>query len=205
MQNIRETNKTELLEFIKQLDAYLDEETILVAIGGTALTLLNIKSSTRDIDLIVPEKHSLEVLKSLFIKLNFKELAINRWLTNEGIIIDLYPEDYVINVKLLDSSIEKSELIRRFDNITLKALNLYDICITKIDRGDKRDYDDIKLVLEKSKVNLKMLIRRYLLTMEDSDSEAPKYKLLEFTGFLGKLGYKIDKEDNERIRKWQSR
>ena len=183
----------------------MDEDIVLVAIGGTALTLLNIKSSTRDIDLIVPEKHSLAILKSLFITLNFKEVANNRWLTNEGIIIDLYPEDYVINVKLLDSSIEKSELIRRFDNITLKALNLYDICITKIDRGDKRDYDDIKLVLEKSKISLKMLIKRYLLTMEDSDSEAPKYKLLEFTGFLGRLGYKFDKEDNERIRKWQSR
>ncbi len=45
-----------LLERLTIWNNYLKRTMLLVACGGTALTLLGIKPSTKDIDLIVPHK-----------------------------------------------------------------------------------------------------------------------------------------------------
>jgi len=203
VQNTKQTNKEELLEFMSKLDSFMDGELTLVALGGTALTLLDLKDSTRDIDLILPTNKNYLMLNDLFTRLNFQEASKNRWISNEGIIIDIHREDYIINVKLLQPSVEKSDLIKQFTNITLKTLNLYDICITKIDRGDKRDFDDIKVILKNTKISLKVLIRRFIITMDQSESDNPKYKLLEFVKFVESLGLKVDKDDKEKVRQWQ--
>jgi len=48
-------NKELLLARLADWDSFLKKRVRLIACGGTALTLLNIKPSTEDIDLIVPE------------------------------------------------------------------------------------------------------------------------------------------------------
>lgn len=202
MKNIKETTKDDLVAFIQKLDSFLDKPITVIALGGTALTLLEIKSSTRDIDFITTSE-DYQTLLNLFRELEFKEIAERRWLTNEGIIIDVCLDDYVVNVKLIEPSKEKSSIIREFEHISLRALNFYDICITKIDRGDARDFEDIKHILEKTDINLSVLVRKFILTMDHSESENPKFKLLEFVDFVKKIGYKIRTEDMERIQEWQ--
>lgn len=202
MKNVKETTKEDLLTFIQKLDSFIDEAITIIALGGTALTLLDLKSSTRDIDFIITSKE-FKILLIIFKSLGFKEIAEKRWLTNDGIIIDVYLDDYIVNVTLLESSKEKSTLLREFEHITLRVLNFYDICITKIDRGDARDFEDIKHVLEKTDTEISVLIRKFILTMDHSESENPKFKLLEFVKFIKKLSYNITKDDMEKIQKWQ--
>ncbi len=204
MRNRTETTKTALLAFLEKLDSFLDTPIILIALGGTALTLLDIKLSTRDIDLIISSKDA-KILLEIFGTLGFKEIADRRWLTHDGLIIDLYFDDYIINVKLLDPAVEKSTLLRTFSHITLRILNLYDICITKIDRGDARDFADIQQILKKIDIKIPILIRKYILTMDHSDSEHPKYKLQEFVRFAKEQGHIVSKEEEEKIRQWQRR
>lgn len=202
MKNVKETTKEDLTAFMQKLDSFLDKPITIIALGGTALTLLNIKSSTRDIDFITTTKEY-QILSNLFQVLGFKELAERRWLTNEGIIIDVYLDDYVVNVKLISPSKEKSTLLRQFERINLRVLNFYDICITKIDRGDARDFEDIKHIFEKTDTNLSVLIRKFILTMDHSESENPKFKLLEFVKFIKEIGRDVSKEDMEKIHEWQ--
>lgn len=49
-----ELDRTVLLDFLKVLEEYLTRKITLVAAGGTAMTLLNLKSSTIDIDFTGP-------------------------------------------------------------------------------------------------------------------------------------------------------
>ncbi|MBI5002703.1 hypothetical protein HZC31_04925 [Candidatus Woesearchaeota archaeon] len=100
-----------------------------------------------------------------------------------------------ISRKRPKTSEKKSTLLKEFEHISLRVLNFYDICITKIDRGDARDFEDIKHVLEKTETKIPILIRKFILTMDHSESENPKFKLLEFVKFVKSLGYIIIKED----------
>lgn len=48
-------NAKALLSVLSQWDNFLKRKVHLIACGGTAMTLLGIKESTRDVDLMVPE------------------------------------------------------------------------------------------------------------------------------------------------------
>lgn len=202
MKNTKETTKDDLLAFIQKIDSFIDKPITIVALGGTALTLLDLKSSTRDLDFIISSKEY-DLLLPLFRSLGFKEIAEKRWLTSEGLIIDIYLDDYIVNVQLVRSSKEGSTIVRIFDQITLRVLNFYDICITKIDRGDARDFEDIKHIFEKTDTKISVLIRKFIATMDTSESENPKFKLLEFIKFIKSLDYKLTKEDMEKVQQWQ--
>ena len=53
-------SKTELLGFLDLFDQELDKNIGLIAVGGTAMTLLGIKASTKDIDFNIPSKEDFE-------------------------------------------------------------------------------------------------------------------------------------------------
>ena len=47
-------DKQGLLDTLSAWDGFLNRKVHLIACGGTAMTLLGVKASTKDIDLIVP-------------------------------------------------------------------------------------------------------------------------------------------------------
>ena len=47
-------NKNALLDFLELLNEELLEDITLVAVGGTAMTLLDLKSSTINVDFTIP-------------------------------------------------------------------------------------------------------------------------------------------------------
>jgi len=47
-------NKKTLLDILRYWNSYLKRKVHLIACGGTALTLLGIKPSTKDVDFMVP-------------------------------------------------------------------------------------------------------------------------------------------------------
>jgi pantothenate kinase len=48
-------DKSVLLNFLKLLDDEINKKITLVAVGGTAMTLLDLKPSTVDIDFTIPD------------------------------------------------------------------------------------------------------------------------------------------------------
>ena len=98
----------------------------LVAAGGTAMTLIDLKPSTIDIDFTIPSgdiKEFEQVLKN-----NPPGYKVDRW-TDGCIFCQTLPNDYI----------EKSIKIKEFSHISLRALHPVNIIATKIGRLDERD------------------------------------------------------------------
>lgn len=57
--------KENLMEFLKHVDKELEKEIKIIAVGGTAMTLLGLKSSTIDIDFDLSTDDAEELKKAL--------------------------------------------------------------------------------------------------------------------------------------------
>jgi len=140
-------DKSSLLDFLGILDIELTRGITIVVVGGTAMTLLDVKSSTIDIDFTIPS----EDIK------DFRD-ALEK--IPHGFKIDYWADGMVFSQTLPDDYLEKSIMIKKFKNIILKALDPVDIVATKIGRLDERDLQDIKACIEKFKLKKKQIERR---------------------------------------------
>ena len=55
-------DKTTLLNILARWDRFIKRKVRIIACGGTALTLLNVKESTKDIDLLIPNPNEYKYL-----------------------------------------------------------------------------------------------------------------------------------------------
>jgi hypothetical protein len=140
-------DKSKLVEFLKILDQKTTKRITLIAAGGTAMTLLNIKKSTRDIDFTAPTEDYSEFRKIL-----------NK--TPHGFVIHLWPDGTVFSQFLPDDYEDKSVTITQLNHITLKALNPIDIVVTKIGRLDPRDLEDIEDCIRKKQLSKNQIKER---------------------------------------------
>lgn len=142
-------DKTALLEFLEVINEDIAKKITLVAVGGTAMTLLDLKPSTMDIDFTIPSSDSHEFERAL--KNNPSGYKIGRW-TDGCVFCQTLPRDYI----------EKSIPIHQFSNILLKALHPVDIIVTKIGRLNQRDIQDIQTCIEKCKITSDQIKSRAL-------------------------------------------
>jgi len=133
-------DKTELLEFMEALNEELTKKITLVAAGGTAMTLLDLKPSTLDIDFTIPGKDMPEFERAL--KSNPPGYKIDRW-----------PDGTVFSQTLPSDYVDKSISIKEYTYISLRALHPIDIIATKIGRLDKRDIQDIETCIKTFKIS----------------------------------------------------
>ena len=140
-------DKNKLIEFLKALDKKTTKRITLIAVGGTAMTLLNIKKSTRDIDFTAPTEDYREFRK-----------VLNK--TPHGFEIHLWPDGTVFSQFLPDDYEDKSVTITKLNHTTLKALNPIDIVVTKIGRLDPRDLEDIADCIEKKRLSKRQIKER---------------------------------------------
>ncbi len=112
-------DKSVLFDFLNVLNENLSNKITLVAAGGTAMTLLDIKTSTIDIDFTIPSCDRLEFEQAL--KSNPPGYKVDRW-TDGCIFCQTLPNDYL----------EKSIKIKEFSHISPRALQPVDIIVTKI-------------------------------------------------------------------------
>lgn len=162
----------ELIQTIDHWDKLINFKVSLIGCGGTALTLLEIKESTKDIDFIVPVSKEYEKLMKFLRSLGYEE--------KKGGLV--HPEDRsflyqfwvgnrVFTTDLLESPLDpgKNILIKKWRHIYLGALNLQDLIITKMFRGTQVDVDDCVAAFATSKIDPEELHRSY--------AEAAKYDL----------------------------
>ncbi len=202
--NKKETSANELFELLNSISKFIERKIKMYALGGTALTILGIKSSTLDIDIDIDSHKDYQYICEIFEKIGFKRIGTIRWQTQEGLFFDLFMGSNILGTELSPNFLDKSKFIKSFENIELYTLSLEDIIISKLARGDPRDFLDIKKIFENQKINLPELVRRYKETMETSIVANYKQKLLdlieiEFSHWKFPLNRKLINE----VKRWQ--
>jgi hypothetical protein len=162
----------DLLDTLDNWNSLMNFRVSLIACGGTALTLLKIKDSTKDIDFTVPMHKEYDRLMKFLGDLGYEEkgggLAHD---DDPNFIYQFWRGNKVFTTDLLDSPLDPGNhiLIKRWSHIYLGALNLTDLIITKMFRGTSVDRDDCIAAFATGKVNTEKLLERY--------SETARYDL----------------------------
>ena len=160
----------------------------LVACGGTALSLLGYKESTKDVDFLVPNEKEYERLLKFLIRAGYARVAGEGWKrSGEAIQYDLYPGKRVFQTELIDAPLEAHghKKIWEGKKIYLGVLNSVDLIITKLFRGTEQDVEDCLTLLEHEAIGLQALETRYRDTARYEISEERVIKNLEH--FLTKV------------------
>jgi len=168
-------NKEDLFDELRLLDGFLKRKVHLIACGGTALTLLGVKASTKDVDLVVPNLAEYEYLKNTLNQLGYVSASGWGWSRAGGFIFDLFRGKRVHTTELLDSPLDKGKhlLVKEFSYIYLGVLNYYDIIISKLFRGTRIDMEDCIALMrhKREEIDIKFLIKRFRETASFEISE----------------------------------
>src|SRR3989338_7126098 len=155
----------------------------LVACGGTALSLLGYKESTKDVDFLVPNEKEYERLVKFLIRAGYERVTGEGWKRpGEAIKYDLYPGKRVFQTELIDSPLEGNgqKKIWEGKKIYLGVLNSVDLIITKLFRGAEQDVEDCRTLLDHEAVSLRALEERYRETARYEIAEKRVIKNLEY-------------------------
>ena len=140
-------DKEVLFNLLKNFDDEAKQKITLIAVGGTAMALLNLKTSTLDIDFTVPRNDKTE----------FDRVRI---VIPHGFKIDVYTDGDVFCNRLPNDYLERSSEIRNFKKIFLRALHPVDIVVTKIGRLNQRDIQDIESCISRCKIKKEDIQKR---------------------------------------------
>jgi hypothetical protein len=161
-------DKTTLLNTLSLWNRYLKRKVRIIACGGTALTLLNLKESTKDVDFLIPEQSEYRYLIKNMMDLGYKQTTGTGWQKNKGFIFDLFVGKTIFTTELLESSLEPGNHIpfKEFSSIYLGILNYYDLIISKLFRFTPVDTDDCVILLKEKnrEINLDKLKSRFYET-----------------------------------------
>ncbi|MEK6563439.1 MAG: DUF6036 family nucleotidyltransferase [Candidatus Omnitrophota bacterium] len=168
-------DKDGLLNRLSAWNDYLKRRVRLIACGGTALTLLNIKDSTKDIDLLVPDIKEYEYLVKVLKQLGHKPVSGWGLSRDDGFIFDLFRGKVIHTTELLDSPLKKDKYIpiKEFSRIYLGVLNCYDLIISKLFRATAVDLEDCLLLFKNRhrEISLDYLESRFYETASYDVSE----------------------------------
>jgi len=190
--------KDSLFDRFSAWNGFLKKKVHLVACGGTAMTLLDVKESTKDIDLIVPRRTEYEYLVRTLEQLGYRPATGNGWSKGDGFIFELFPGKRIFTTELLDSPLKEGNhfLIKELSHIYLGALNYYDLLISKLFRSSGVDIEDcLQLFAEKGQeIDLDRFVERFRETASFDISQGKANKRLDhFLRILQKRGPCRDK------------
>jgi hypothetical protein len=137
--------RQELFDVLAGWNRFLRRKVHLIACGGTALTLMGIKESTKDVDFMVPVVSEHDYLIRALSKLGYSRKTGSGWCKKgEVFIFDLFPGNSIHTTELLKSPLEegKHHLLKEFSRIYIGILNEYDLISSKLFRGTPVDFDD---------------------------------------------------------------
>jgi len=158
-------NKAELWDILEIWSEFSPIKIRLVACGGTALTIQDLKTSTKDVDFIVPDKKEYNALIKTLKKLGYRLRTGTGWSRGDQYLFDLFQGSKVYSTELLESPLNEGNhiSIKTFGKIFVTALNDYDLIITKMFRGTQLDIDDCLALIRArgKKLNIDRLSVRY--------------------------------------------
>ena len=158
-------DKDGLLQRLGTWNDFLKRKVNLIACGGTALTLLGIKASTKDIDLLVPMIDEYDYLIKILKDLGYRSASGAGWARDDGFIFDLFRGKRVHTTELLESPLGpgRNIAVKEFTHLYLGVLNYYALLISKLFRGTGVDMEDCLALVKarKAEIDTKELIRRF--------------------------------------------
>lgn len=177
-------DRTELLDTLSQWDRYLKRKVHCIACGGTALTLLNVKESTKDIDLIIPKPEEYKYLINILIDLGYRQVTGSGWQREKGFIFDLFVGKKIFTTELLESPLESGNhiLFKEYSSLYLGILNYYDLIITKLFRYTSVDVEDCLSLLHErqNEIDIEKLKERFIETASYDIADEKNLKNFEY-------------------------
>lgn len=177
--------KDNLVDALSAWNNFLKRKVHLIACGGTALTLMGVKDSTKDIDFMVPTIGEHDYLISRIKDIGYYPITGWGWQRDgEEYIFDLFRGNKIHTTELLESPLEEKNNFPLFElsHLYVGILNYYDLLISKLFRGDSVDIDDcLMLIKEKTKeIDITRFKRRFLESAKYDNNEEKQKKTLEF-------------------------
>ena len=149
---------------LNEWDLLLKTRLLLVACGGTALTLQGFKESTKDVDFILPHPKQHQTLINTLESAGYRRATGSGWKHPEKpFIFDLYVGQRIFTTDLLDAlhTSDRHRPVRVLKHLTVAVINSLDLIISKMFRGDQVDVDDSILLLKQQEIDLNALFSRY--------------------------------------------
>ncbi|MDE1869058.1 MAG: hypothetical protein KGH60_03805 [Candidatus Micrarchaeota archaeon] len=143
-------SKSGLLGFLDVFDREAGMNMLLVAVGGTAMTLLGLKPSTKDIDFNIPSDRDLREFRRL------------RERMAPGVKIDVWGGNMIFTERMPDDYIKRSSEYSpgKFKKIRVMVLSPMDIVCSKISRLNDADIEDIKDCIKLKRITKRQLKAR---------------------------------------------
>ena len=160
-------NKQKLLDVLALWNRFLKRKVHLIACGGTAMTLLDVKSSTKDVDFMVPNQAEYNYLIKVLKSLDYERLTANGWQRKGDIFrFDLFPGKRIHTTELLESPLEPGNhsLLMEYSRLYIGILNEYDLIASKLMRGTGVDFEDCLMLVKalSRKIDIERLVGHYL-------------------------------------------
>ena len=134
-----------LLDIFGQWNGFAKRKIHLIACGGTAMTLQDIKESTKDVDFIVPVEKEYNYLVRMLKDLGYQQTTGAGWRKQGDLFIfDFFPGKRIHTTELLESPLEEDRhvLLKEFSHLYIGVLNDYDLICSKLFRGTSVDFED---------------------------------------------------------------
>jgi len=150
-------NKQTLIDFLGQWNAFLKRRVHLVACGGTALTLMDIKPSTKDVDFMVPVETEYRYLIKTLKDLGYQQQTGSGWhKSGDLFVFDLFVGQRIHTTDLMASPLEKENhtLFKEFSHLYIGILNPYDLIASKLFRGTEVDFEDCLMLVKSRKESI---------------------------------------------------
>ncbi len=147
-------DKNQLLEVMEEWNRFLKRKVHLIACGGTAMTLLGVKPSTKDVDFMIPKINEYKYLTKLLQSLGYTQVTGSGWKRAGDIFhFDIFCENRIHTTELLTSPLEYggNKVCFQFSQLYIGILNDYDLICSKLLRGTPVDFNDCLMLYKAHK------------------------------------------------------
>lgn len=155
-----------LLDILGQWNHFLKRKVHLVACGGTAMTLMGVKPSTKDVDFMVPVIAEYAYLLKTLEQLGYRQVTGHGWQRPEDVFrFDLFRGNRIHTTELLESPLAagRHQLLMEFSRLHIGVLNEYDLIGSKLMRGSQVDFEDCLMLMRarRDQVDIGRLVAHY--------------------------------------------
>ncbi len=159
-------DKNELLNILRAWNRAIRRKIHLIACGGTAITLLGIKPSTKDVDFMVPEIGEYNYLTRQLPALGYIQTNGPGWRRKgEAFHFDLFRGNNIHTTGLLHSPLQagRNRPFTKFSHLYIGILNDYDLIVSKLMRGTRVDFEDCLMlaIAHKEELDLGRLVDNF--------------------------------------------
>lgn len=159
-------DKDELLDNLRAWNRVLRRKVHLIACGGTAMTLLGVKASTKDVDFLVPDIKEYNYLIKQLPAMGYTQTNGPGWQRpGEVFRFDIFRGNSIHTTGLLHSPLGdgRNRTFAELSHLYIGILNDYDLIASKLMRGTRVDFEDCMMLAtaHKDELDLKRLVAHF--------------------------------------------